>query len=410
LQISLVFSGVFVLCVVRYEQMFGLMDEIKLGREALDAQTAAWLEQVAEFDRSEQWRAAGYYSAAAALADVCRMDKGVASAAVKLARKLEKLPLVADAFAEGAISERHASVIATAATPERMAEFSNLEPEFVDVARKCPPKELVAVVGYVTDALDGDGGAGAEDRMFQRRRYKQSRTLDQALAVDGFLDPESAGIHESALKIARDRDEREAESRTPAQRNADAVTMIMRQWLELTGADTPDHVRRNFVFVVDLEETPGIGPELIAVARSERRRDGHLSEATLERIACDGNLSRVIMLGTSEVLDLGRTTRIASNAQFRALIARDRHCQAPGCKEPPTRCQAHHKWHWTRGGPTDLDNLELLCWHHHRQRHIEEANARARRPRADDHPRDNPSSQAVSNVPPTSAPDRARPD
>jgi hypothetical protein len=111
--------------------------------------------------------------------------------------------------------------------------------------------------------------------------------------------------------------------------------MIMRQWLELTGADTPDHVRRNFVFVVDLMETPGIGPELIAVARSERRRDGHLSEATLERIACDGNLSRVIMFGKSVVLDVGRTARVATNAQFRALIARDRHCQAPGCKNHP---------------------------------------------------------------------------
>jgi hypothetical protein len=362
--------------VVRYEQTFGFMDEIKLGREALDAQTAAWLEQVAAFDRSEEWRAAGYYSAAAALADVCRMDKGVASVTVKLARKLEKLPLVADAFATGAISERHASVIADAATAERMAEFSNLEAEFVDVARKCPPKELAAVVRYVTDAMDGDGGAGAEDRMFQRRRYQQSRTLDNMLAIDGFLDPESAGLHESAMQIARDRDEREAESRTPGQRNADAVTMNMRQWLELTGADTPDHVRRNFVFVVDLAETPGIGPELIAVARSERRRDGHLSEATLERIACDGNLSRVIMFGKSEVLDVGRTARVATNAQFRALIARDRHCQAPGCKEPPTRCQAHHTWHWTRGGPTDLDNLVLLCWHHHRQQHLEDPRAR----------------------------------
>ena len=344
-----------------------------MKREALDAQTAAWLDTVAELDRSEQWRAAGYYSAAAALADVCRMDKGVAIVTVKLARKLEKLPLVAEAFADGAISQRHVSVLADAATPERMAELTNLEPEFVDVARKCPPRELAAAVRYVTDALDGDGGADAEDRVFQRRRYKQSRTLDDMLAVDGFLDPESAGVHESAMQIARDRDEREAETRTPAQRNADAVTMIMRQWLELTDADTPDHVRRNFVFVVDRMETPGIGPELIAVARSERRRDGHLSEATLERIACDGNLSRVIMFGKSEVLDVGRTARVATNAQFRALIARDRHCQAPGCKEPPTRCQAHHTWHWTRGGPTDLDNLELLCRHHHRQQHIEDA-------------------------------------
>jgi hypothetical protein len=383
--------------------MFGLMDETRTGREALDAQTAAWLETVAELDRSEEWRAAGYHSAAAALAELCRMDKGVASATVKLARKLEQLPLVAEAFAEGAISERHASVIATAATPERMAEFSNLEPEFVDVARKCPPRELAAVVGYVTDALDGDGGAEAEAKVYAARKYKQSRTLNDTLAVDGLLDPESAGCHESALRIARERDEREAESRTQAQRNADAVTMIMRQWLELTDANTPDNVRRNVVFVIDLEDTPGMGPDLIDHARSERRRDGHLSEATLERIACDGNLSRVIMFGKSEVLDVGRTSRTATNAQFRALIARDRHCQAPGCKEPPTRGQAHHKQHWTRGGPTNLDNLELLCWHHHRQRHIEDHNDRTHTRRCHDDPRDNPSPPAGFGVPPKPA-------
>jgi hypothetical protein len=229
------------------------------------------------------------------------------------------------------------------------------------------------VVRYVTDALDGDGGTDAEEKVYKRRRYHQSRTLDDMLATNGLFDPESAGIAESALKTARARDEREAETRTAGQRNADAFTMIMRQWLELTSANTPDHARSQAITVFDLAETPGIGPELIARAREERRRDGHLSPATLEMIACDGNISRVIMFGKSEVLDLGRTSRIASNAQFRALIARDRHCQAPGCHEPPSRCQAHHKWHWTRGGPTDLDNLELLCWYHHRQRHIDDA-------------------------------------
>ncbi|MCU1467686.1 MAG: endonuclease, partial [Actinomycetia bacterium] len=287
--------------------MFGFMDEIKRAREALDAQTAAWVAKVGAYDRSEHWRADGYGSVEAAIADACRIDRGVVHADVKLARKLEQLPLVAEAFAEGAISQRHASVIATAATPARMAEFTNLEREFVDAARKCPPKELAGIVRYVTDALDGDGGADAEDRIYQRRRYHQSSTLDGMLATDGLFDPESAGFAESALRIARDRDERDAETRTTKQRNADAFTMIMRQWLELTDADTPDHVRRHAVIVVDLAETPGVGPELIAHARAERRRIGHLSEATLERIACDGHLSRVIMFGTSEVLDVGRT-------------------------------------------------------------------------------------------------------
>lgn len=354
------------------------MDEIKQEREALDAQTAAWLEKVAAYDRSEEWRADGYYSATLAIADVCRMDKGAASASVKLARKLARLPVVAAAFAEGAISQRHASVIATAATAERLPEFTNLEDELVEVARKCPPKELAQVVEYVTDALDGDGGAEREAKIFDRRRQQQSTTLDGMLAADGLFDPESAKFHETALRIARERDQRDRETRSQAQRNADAWTMIARQWLELTDANTPDHVRQQSLAVLDLAETPGIGPDLIAHARDECRSGGHLSQSTLERICCDGNISRVLMLGKSEVLDLGRTTRTATNAQFRALVARDRHCQAPGCKEPPERCQAHHKWHWIHGGPTDLENLELLCWSHHRQRHIDDADKRAR--------------------------------
>jgi hypothetical protein len=377
--------------------MFALREEIKQARETLDAQAAAWVAIVGEYDRSEQWCADGYGSVEGAIADLCHMDRGVVSMDVKLARKLQKLPVVAAAFAEGAISQRHASVIATAATPARLAEFTNLENEFVDVARKCPPKELADVVRYVTDALDGDGGADAEEKLYQRRRYHQSRTLDDMLATNGLLDPESAEFAESALKTARARDEREAETRTAGQRNADAFTMIMRQWLELTDANTPDHVRSQAITVLDLAETPGIGRELIAQAREERRRDGHLSRDTLERIACDANISRAIMFGKSEVLDLGRTTRIASPAQFRALIARDRHCQAPGCKEPPRRCQAHHKWWWTRGGPTDLDNLELLCWYHHRERHRQDDQARAHR---DCGSCENPSRSAPTSVPP----------
>jgi hypothetical protein len=189
--------------LVRYEQMFALMDEIKQAREALDAQAAAWVAVVGEYDRSEQWRADGYGSVEGAIADLCRMDRGAVSVDVKLARKLEKLAVVAEAFAEGSISQRHASVIVTAATPARMAEFTNLEERFVDVARKCPPKELADVVRYVTDALDGDGGADAEEKIYQRRRYHQSRTLDDMLATNGLFDPESAKLAESALKTAR---------------------------------------------------------------------------------------------------------------------------------------------------------------------------------------------------------------
>jgi hypothetical protein len=64
---------------------------------------------------------------------------------------------------------------------------------------------------------------------------------------------------------------------------------------------------------------------------------------------------------------LGRTTRIATPGQTVALAARDRGCSFPGCDRPPSHCQRHHINDWRHDGPTDLDNLTLLCGYHHRE-------------------------------------------
>ena len=76
------------------------------------------------------------------------------------------------------------------------------------------------------------------------------------------------------------------------------------------------------------------------------------------------------MLGTrSEVLDVGRAHRLITPALWRALVCRDRHCAFPGCTRPPVMGHAHHLTHWADGGATALDNLVLLCGHHHRVIH-----------------------------------------
>jgi hypothetical protein len=120
-------------------------------------------------------------------------------------------------------------------------------------------------------------------------------------------------------------------------------------------------------------------PGLLDLIRSEHRNANQLSDATRERIMCDCNLTRIIVNGPSEILDVGRSTRPATPAQWKALVLRDVHCQHPGCRQPPRRCQAHHKSHWAPPyyGRTDLDNLELLCRFHHRERHKHDARARA---------------------------------
>ncbi len=96
---------------------------------------------------------------------------------------------------------------------------------------------------------------------------------------------------------------------------------------------------------------------------------GPIAASTLERMVCDAALHRVLVAAGGAVLGLGRTVRLATAAQRRALAARDRGCVVPGCGRPPTWCDAHHVVPWHRGGRTDLDNLVLLCQAHHNAVH-----------------------------------------
>ena len=69
-----------------------------------------------------------------------------------------------------------------------------------------------------------------------------------------------------------------------------------------------------------------------------------------------------------QVIGHGRSTRTISRRLRRALEHRDRCCAVPGCGA--TRgLHAHNIRHWENGGPTDLDNLVLLCPHHHLLHH-----------------------------------------
>lgn len=93
-----------------------------------------------------------------------------------------------------------------------------------------------------------------------------------------------------------------------------------------------------------------------------------LSAGEVRRLACTANIIPAVLGGTSEVLDLGRSSRLFKPAQRKAMIIRDRECRAAGCTIPATWCEAHH-WGrpWVRGGRTDLEDGVLLCsWHHHR--------------------------------------------
>src|SRR5262249_48041087 len=129
--------------------------------------------------------------------------------------------------------------------------------------------------------------------------------------------------------------------------------------------------RPHLTVVVDDDQLGAPGRVAASPSRAHAAHVGRLPLATIERLACDAGIARVVTQGRSMPIDVGRTTRTIPPALWHALVVRDGGCIAPGCDRPPGWCEVHHKVPWTRGGPTNLENCELRCWRHHRAAHGE---------------------------------------
>ncbi|MGY2067335.1 HNH endonuclease [Blastococcus sp. SYSU DS0619] len=81
-------------------------------------------------------------------------------------------------------------------------------------------------------------------------------------------------------------------------------------------------------------------------------------------LACDGNVSRIVVGPDGELLDLGRRHRVVPPPLRRAVEYRDRGCVFAGCDAPAHWCDVHHLVHWVDGGETSLQNSALLCERH----------------------------------------------
>ncbi|WP_407342292.1 DUF222 domain-containing protein [Pengzhenrongella phosphoraccumulans] len=87
-------------------------------------------------------------------------------------------------------------------------------------------------------------------------------------------------------------------------------------------------------------------------------------------IMCDCELTRIVINADGVPLDLGRTERLFTGAQRKAVIARDRECAWPDCHAHARWCHIHHLAWWQRdGGTTSVENGALLCNFHHHEVH-----------------------------------------
>jgi hypothetical protein len=314
-------------------------------RRRLDA---TWLRAVDDYARSEVW-CPEFPSAAVAVRAASGLSTGKARHDVVTARKLRDFPELAHAFADGEIDRQRVDIITEAHTPGRANALRELEAALVDAAKLATPDELRALMLRITDALDGDDGKSRARRRRNDEYFHLSQTYGGMWALNGLLDPERGAKLQAALteQLKRTTDT----SRSPRQRRADALVSLCTSNLMV---EMSVHVD-----LKDIEERGGT-----ELAAEIRRTAPNLSKATLRRTACDCNISRVITDGPSQVLDVGRSSRVATAAQRRALEAKYGGCFFPGCDARFERCEIHHKHHWIDGGPTDLDNQVPVCGSH----------------------------------------------
>ena len=163
------------------------LDELARERCELDAHEAAWIALVGEYDRSCQYQTDGFLTTVAALRNRCRMNFATASAAVRLAKRLEQLPATAAAFAAGEISRQHATMIANAYTPKRAEALGDAEATFAEASKSLNTDDIRDLIKYTIDTLDGDGGAGNDGKEHDQNTLHVS-PLAERVIVNGDLD------------------------------------------------------------------------------------------------------------------------------------------------------------------------------------------------------------------------------
>ncbi len=337
--------------------------ELQRAAELIDAER---LRRLAEIDRRGTYRRDGHLSAASWLASRFKVAWGSAREQVRTARALDDMPETRRAVDEGELSMSAVRVLVAAREADPTA-FRDSEQQLVDAARIHSMQDLRRVAAYWRQAVEREAALGGEEKLRERRRLHASVTFLGMVRLDGDLDPETGETLLTALRAVLDAESRspgEGDHRTPAQRRADALSEVCRQWL--------DHSDRPSVAGEKPHVAVTVGAEALrdgAGEPSELDQVGPIDLSVARRVVCDANIRRVVMAGRSEPLDVGRQTPVVPPAMRRAVIVRDRECRFPGCDRPHTWCDAHHVVHWADGGPTALPNLILLCRRHHRMVH-----------------------------------------
>jgi hypothetical protein len=329
--------------------------------ETQERMAAAILQATGEWDRDKCWAEDHALSAPSWITHRAPMTKTDAMVLVRTARLTARYETTAKAVDAGDVSTSHAQIIARAVR-HREKFYPESEDVILDAARALSPDDFKAAMQHWRACADAVADTKDALNDIEGNYVDVTRTFRNVGHLEGRLDPISTAALLAKLDKLEPPDPPDAPvRRTVAQRRAAAL-------MRLVHGEKPPEI--SIDVLVDVDTLAGRPAIDLTFGCCEIQGFGSISPALARTLACDAAIGRVLMRGKSEVLDLGRRTRLIAPAQRRALQIRDRTCSEEGCDLPGVYCDGHHITHWTQHGETNLENLEFRCRRHHVLQHL----------------------------------------
>lgn len=303
------------------------------------------------------------------LAREANLPRAMAKSRVKVAKRLRShFGSALSALRDGRIGWDHARVLADAANPRIIDQLAAMCDQLIELAQHTTFEAWSREVRGIAELLDQDGGHRPGDDI-EDNKLNLSGLFDNTIVISGqlcgelgliFRDSIAAQADRIFARMTHDADTTGGELSVPSRATLQALALVelIRKGV---AADTPrgKAPRAEVSLVVNAEE-PGVVTDREGIPIGDTGRYACL---------CDPVFHPIVMNTRGIVTDLGRAQRLASDAQRKAMAHRDGGCVFPGCDAPPEWTDAHHTWHWEKGGLTDLALLASLCRHHHMVTH-----------------------------------------
>ena len=339
---------------------FERSDSEKLGDEITElcgyiyAATHHLLELIREFDEMRYWEDLGFQSCAHWLNFKCGFGMNSARERLRVAHALGGLPKISEKFSEGAISYSKVRAIT------RVANEAN-EEYLLMIATHGTAHHVERLVAQYRRAKKLEDAEFAMN-LHERREVTYYYDHDGCLVMKARIPADQGELIVKALEMVIDEQDLSEEPEPIAARRADALCEVAETYMNNSENSGSTADRYQLVVHVSADQVPS--------GQTHRHLDNgpHVTAVTSKRIACDCSKTMITEDENGEPLNIGRRSRSIPPPMRRALKARDGGCRFPGCTNHKF-VDGHHIIHWADGGETSLDNLVLLCRHHHRLVH-----------------------------------------